>query len=52
MGCLTPSQFAGRDVLREQCSCATGRKLSEEPVAVVLLNHLNLQVISWLVLKG
>lgn len=59
----TPSLFAGRDVLWEQCSCAAVRKLPEEPVAtsrevpiwmtaVEPLNYHCLQVISWLVLKG
>ena len=35
LGCLTLSLFAGRDVLWEQCGCATMRKLPEAPVATL-----------------
>lgn len=63
LGCLTLSLFAGRGVLWERCSCAAVRKLPEEPAAalkevfiwmtaVMPLNHLCFQVISWLVWKG
>lgn len=63
LGCLSLSLFTGRDALWEQCSCAAVRNLLEEPVAtvredfvwitaVMALNHLCLQVISWLILKG